>query len=173
MCSDCLYYIHAYYFSCSIAILRCKYTLQGDLLMEITCYRDTEVSREHRQLTATVYNLALTQLARSASGNLFIPIRSMQYLAILDKEELVFLDGERKCWIDIAWRNFKPQARLSLEDPVQYEAVYYHPDAALMMSRLQSELPRALQELAKKSRVEGPARVIQFPGSGSIDNKII
>ena len=139
--------------------------------MEITCYRDSAISREHRQLPAATYNLALTQLARSATGNLFIPIRAMQYLAILDNEELVFLDGERKCWIDIAWRNFKPQARLSLEDPVHYEAVYYRPDTALIMSRLQAELPRALQELAKKSRVDGPARVLQFPAPGGLDNK--
>jgi len=131
--------------------------------MEITCYRDVAISREHRQLPASTYNLALTQLARSPTGNLFIPIRSMQYLAILDNEELVFLDGERKCWIDIAWRKFKPQARVSLEDPVQYEAVYYRPDVELLMSRLQAELPRALQELVKKSRLDGPARVLKFP----------
>jgi hypothetical protein len=138
-----------------------KYTLHGGLLLEITCYRDTEVSTEHRQFSAMVYNLAWTQLARSAAGTLFIPIRSMQYLAILDKEELVFLDGERKCWIDIAWRNFKPQSRLTLDDPVDYDAVYYRPDAVAIMSRLQAELPRALQELTKKSRVDGPARSFQ------------
>jgi hypothetical protein len=138
--------------------------------MEITCYRDLATSTEHRHLPAATYNLALTQLARSTTGNLFIPIRAMQYLAILDKEELVFLDGERKCWVDIAWRNFKPQTRASLEDAVEYEAVYYRPDAASIMSRLQAELPRALLELAKKSRVDGPARVLQFPGSGSIKN---
>jgi hypothetical protein len=64
--------------------------------VEITCYRDLEVKREHRQLPAETYNLALTLLARSTSGNLFIPIRSMQYLAILDAEEWVFLDGVHK-----------------------------------------------------------------------------
>lgn len=138
--------------------------------MEITCYRDLATSTEHRHLPAATYNLALTQLARSATGNLFIPIRAMQYLAILDNEELVFLDGERKCWVDIAWRNFKPQTRASLEDAVEYEAVYYRPDAPSIMTRLQAELPRALQELAKKSRVGGPARVLQFPGSGGIKN---
>ena len=135
--------------------------------MEITCYRDTEVAREHRQLPAATYNLALTQLARSTTGNLFIPIRAMQYLAILDAEELVFLDGERKCWIDIAWRRFKPQTRESLEDPVEYEAVFYSANARLVMSRLQAELPRALLELAKKSKLDGPARVLIFPGTGA------
>lgn len=134
--------------------------------MEITCYRYPEIKRELRQLPAITYNLAHTLLARSATGNLFIPIRAMQYLAIMDAEELVFLDGERKCWIDIAWRRFHPQARASLDEPVGYEAVYYSADAEKMMSRLQAELPRALRELAMKSRVEGPARVLKFTSPG-------
>jgi hypothetical protein len=135
--------------------------------MEITCYRDQELACEPRQLPAATYNLALTLLARSATGNLFVPIRSMQYLAILDHEEWVFLDGERKCWIDIAWRHFRPQARASLEDPVEYEAVYYQTTARDLMFRMQAELPRALQELAKKTRVEGLARVLKFPAPKS------
>lgn len=131
--------------------------------MEISCYRNQEVKREPRQLPAATYNLALTLLARSTTGTLFIPIRAMQYLAIMDAEELIFLDGERKCWIDIAWRKFHPQARTSIDEPVEYEAVYYAENTEKLMSRLQSELPRALQELAKKTVLEGPARVLKFP----------
>ena len=70
--------------------------------MEIKCYRDTEISREPRLLPAATYNLALTLLARSTTGNFFTPIRAMKYFAILDTEELVFLDCEHKCWIVIA-----------------------------------------------------------------------
>lgn len=134
--------------------------------MEITCYRDHEISSELLSLPASVYNLAHTLLSRCASSSLFVPIRSMQYLAILDAEELIFLDGERKCWVDIAWRDFRPQARASLEDPVPYQAVYYRSDAALLMNRLQAEFPRALQDLAKKDRIDGPAKVLKFPAPG-------
>jgi alpha-D-ribose 1-methylphosphonate 5-triphosphate synthase subunit PhnH len=134
--------------------------------VEITCYRDREVKQELHQLPAATYNLAHTLLARSANGNLFIPIRAMQYLAILDAEELVFLDGQRKCWIEIAWRKFHTQARSSLDEPVAYEAVYYTEIAEKLMSRLQAELPRALRELAKKSTVDGPAKVLKFPAPG-------
>lgn len=135
--------------------------------MEITCYRDQELASETRHLPAATYNLALTLLARCPSGNLFVPIRAMQYLAVLDNEEWVFLDGARKCWVDIAWRHFRPQARVSLDDPVGYEAVYYQTTARDLMLRLLAELPRALQDLAKKAHVEGPARVIKFPVSGA------
>ena len=136
--------------------------------MEITCYRDQEVAREPRQLSAATYNLAHTMLSRSASGNLFIPIRTMQYLAILDAEELVFLDGVRKCWIDIAWRNFRPQFRSSLDDPVSYDAVYYTPGMVQIMTRLQRELYLALQQLAGKEHTHGMARVIKFTGQRNI-----
>lgn len=131
--------------------------------MEITCYRDQEVSHESRHLPATTYNLAITMLANSASHELFVPIRTMQYLAILDDEEFVFLDGERKCWVDIAWRKFRSQARTSLDQPVEYEAVYYRYGQSDIMARLQTEFPRALQALASKSKNDGPASVIQFP----------
>lgn len=134
--------------------------------MEITCHRNPEIAREPRFLPAATYNLAHTLLSRSPSGCLFIPIRPMQYLAILDAEELVFIDGERKCWIDIAWQNFRPQQRASLDEPVPYQAVYYQPDAAQLMTRLHTELPRALNDLAAKGRFDGLARVLKFPAPG-------
>lgn len=130
--------------------------------MEITCYRDHELSGEHRTLPAVTYNLAYTLLARSTCGYLFVPIRSMQYLAILDAEEFVFIDGERKCWIDIAWQDFRPQTRTSLDDPVPYRAVYYQPDAPQIMARLQVEFPGALNTLAQKGRFDGSASVLKF-----------
>ncbi len=131
--------------------------------MEITCYRDREIAREPRTLPAVTYNLAHTLLARTSNGCLFIPIRSMQYLAILDDEELIFLDGERKCWINIAWQRFRPQNRNSLDEAVAYEAVYYQTDAAVIMPRLQIELTLALQKLTQKGSVIAPARVLKFP----------
>lgn len=132
-------------------------------VMEITCYRDQELLREIRHLPAATYNLAHTLLARSPSGVVFVPIRAMQFLAILDQEEFVFIDSNRKSLIDIAWQNFRPQARTSLEDPVEYESVYYQTTAHDLMQRLHAELPRALQDLVKKAHVEGPVRVIKFP----------
>ncbi|OIR11478.1 hypothetical protein GALL_69710 [mine drainage metagenome] len=134
--------------------------------MEIICYRDPELARESRYLPAATYNLAHTLLARSTNGCVFVPIRTMQYLAVLDAEEFVFIDGARKCWIDIAWRDFHPQSRNALDEPIPYQALYYLPDSAQLMSRLQAELPRALHELAGKERLDGPAQVLKFPAPG-------
>lgn len=131
--------------------------------MEITCYRDPEINQETRYLPASTYNLAITLLSRCPTRHLFVPIRSMQYMAIVDNEEFVFIDGERKCWIDIAWRNFKPQGRDALDQPVAYQAVYYRENMSAVMARLQSEFPLALQMLSSKTRLDGPARIIHFP----------
>jgi hypothetical protein len=135
--------------------------------MEITCYRSSETSREALSLPASTYNLAITLLARCESAHLFVPIRSMQYLAIVDIKEFVFIDGERKCWIDIAWQDFQSQARTSLDQPVAYEAVYYRENQAEIMSRLQREFPVALRVLADKETLNNPAQVIKFPKPGT------
>jgi hypothetical protein len=132
--------------------------------MEITCYRDAAFATETRFLPADTYNLAITLLAHEATGQLFVPIRSMQYLAIIDDEEFIFIDGERKCWVDIAWQKFKPQMRSSLVEPVQYEAVYYRLESIDWMRRLQSEFPFALRQFAaKEKRPTAPAKVLKFP----------
>ncbi len=131
--------------------------------MEITCYRDAACAQEDRTLPAATYNLAHTLLVRAPGSCLFVPIRAMQYLAILDHEEFIFLDGERKCWVDISWQHFRPDLRDALNEPVAYEAVYYRPDAPAIMDRLLAELPRALRELSNKTHLTGPARVLKFP----------
>lgn len=75
----------------------------------------------------------------------------------------MFIDGERKCWIDIAWQDFQSKVRTSLDQPVAYKAVYYRENQAVIMSRLQRELPVALRALADKETLDNPARIIKFP----------
>jgi hypothetical protein len=130
------------------------------MIVEETFYRSAEHAREARMLPAEVYNLAYRLLQRAGNGCLFVPIRSMQFLAVLDAEEFIFVDREGGRLIEIAWQRFKPQARRSLEEPVPYEAVYYSPAAAETMRRVQGEFHKALRELARKSPPAGIARVV-------------
>jgi hypothetical protein len=66
----------------------------------------------------------------------------MQFLAILDAEEFVFLDDEHKYWIGLAWADL---GRRDVAGPAdEDETVYHRPDAVAIMPRLQTELPRAL-----------------------------
>ena len=130
--------------------------------MELVCYRDVAIHHEARQLAASCYNLAHILLAQSTTGVVFVPIRSMQYLAILDAEEFVFLDSLNKSWIEIAWQNFRPQQRLALDEAVPYEAFYYNDSALLIMQRLQHEFALALQALMKKQLPSSDATVFKF-----------
>lgn len=130
--------------------------------MEITCYRDIELHREPRQLTATAYNTARLLLEHSKGGVVFVPIRSMQYLAIIDHEEIIFLNSEQKTWVEIAWQNFHPQRRESLTQPVPYDAVYYKPTAKETMKRLLAEFPLALQTLSAKDTPSSAACIIKL-----------
>ncbi|MCB1984000.1 MAG: hypothetical protein H6936_13870 [Burkholderiales bacterium] len=133
--------------------------------MEITCYRNDEITRVTRQLPASTYNQAITLFSRNESSHLFVPIRSMQYMAIIDAKEFVFIDGERKCWIDIAWQNFQRQERSALDQPIVYEAVYYRENLTEIMLRLQTEFPLALRNLMNKTFIKGTAHIISFPDS--------
>jgi hypothetical protein len=129
--------------------------------VEITVYREQPHALEARTLPAALYNQLHSMLARSP-GALFIPIRSMQYLAIVDAEETIFVDHLRKNWVEIAWRHFRPQARHSLDQSVAYEAVYYSAEGPELMRRLQAEFPLALAKLAGKERPKTPAVVLGF-----------
>ncbi len=130
--------------------------------MELTCYRDAELQREPRRLPATLYNTAHLLLEHSTDGVVFVPIRSMQFLAVIDREEIIFLDAEHKSQVDIAWQHFRPQLRESLADPVPYEAVYYCDNAEKTMTRLLVEFAPALNALSAKNTPSSAARIIKL-----------
>jgi len=134
--------------------------------MEITCYRDTELKRELRQLSAKVYNTAHLLLVHSKEGVVYAPIRTMQYLAVIDYEEIIFLNGELKNCIEIAWQNFHPQKRETLAEPVSYDAVYYKPNAKETMQRLHAEFLPALQALYSKGAHSSDALIIKLEHAG-------
>jgi hypothetical protein len=133
--------------------------------MEITCYRNHEVAREPRQLPAPTYNSALLLLEHSKDGVVFVPIRGMQYLAVIDREEIIFLDSEHRSWVAIAWQNFRPQQRTALTDAVPYEAAYYTQAAREAMKRLLAEFPQAVKALAARDTPSTGARIIKLDRS--------
>ena len=130
--------------------------------MEITVYRDPPIGRESRALPAVQYNRARVLQTRSASGVAFVPIRSMQILAIIDAYEFVFVDSQYKQQAILAWQCFRPQVRDALDDPVPFEAEYYLPGASGLLQRLQPELYNAMQRLASGETGSGTARVLDF-----------
>jgi hypothetical protein len=120
-------------------------------------------------LPAATYNLTRILLAGSPNGCVFVPIRPMQYMAVIDQEEIIFVDGQYKRWVAVAWRAFRPGDRASLEDAVAYEAAYYTIEGAALQPRLQAEFHRALELLDARRPVASHADVVAFgkPSGGN------
>jgi hypothetical protein len=130
--------------------------------MELTLYREAPILRESRHLPGAVYNLAHLLLARAGKTCVFVPIRGMQYLAVIDHEEIVFVDRELPGQVQLAWQNFHRQERNALDQRVEFEVAFYTRESLPVMSRLMSEFPRAMQAMAGKERIETPAAVLPF-----------
>jgi hypothetical protein len=121
------------------------------------------LGQETRTLAANTYNRAQLLLAQSGEAALFVPIRSMQYLAVIEPREFIFVDGFGARTVELMWRGFRPGERESLEDPVPFEMVYFRPGARELMRRLHTELPGALKLLAERQETAPTgARVVDF-----------
>lgn len=132
------------------------------MIVEETFYRGAEIGREARRLPAAVYNAAHLLVTRATLGAVFVPIRSMQYLAVLDHEEFIFVEGNAGRAIELAWREFAPQVRTALDEPVPYSVAYYAPEGRETMRRLQGEFALALRELARRDSPPRSARVTKL-----------
>jgi len=126
-------------------------------------YRGNKIGHEDRMLPAVTYNAMRTLLVstirnNSDSSSVFLPIRSMQYMAVIDQEEIIFVDGLcAKKSIELSWRKFTPQQRENLTDPVPYRMSYYDEKALETMKRLQWEFDKALHVEYEKIKEQQPA----------------
>ena len=122
-----------------------------------------EVRRETVSIPAALFNRCRLLLSRCQYEHIFVPIRSMQYLAVIDAEGVIFVDsqayavrgGEGGRMILLAWQ-FKPELRPdSLTAPVPIDVVYYHPDAVQVQKRLMGEFVKSLASLDARYRDNG------------------
>jgi hypothetical protein len=133
------------------------------LIMELSLYRDAVWLIEPRLMRAETYHLGRLLQAASPGGVVFVPIRSMQFLAILDAQEWVFVDGEKKHQIELAWQNFKPQTRHALAEPVPFDVAFYSAASVDLMPRLASALYAALVEATRRApKKPRSAKVLPF-----------
>lgn len=131
--------------------------------MDLSFERGEEIDRETRQLPAAFYRKILLLHSRSADRHLFVPIRAMQYLAIVDREEIVFVDGQNPRAIELSWREFDRGERGDLREPVTYQCIYYQEKGRRNMGRLQGEFLKALDQLElRQPRSPGAASVTRL-----------
>ena len=125
-----------------------------------TFFRPKEVARERVNLPASLFNRCLLLRNHSATGNVFVPVRSMQYQAIIDTDEVIFVDnqgyavqnGKGGRLIILSWLVPAHRSRDSLSEPVPIEVVYYIREDHDTHRRLMGELPKALDRYEERLR---------------------
>ena len=121
------------------------------------------IQRETTRIPAQLYNRCRLLLSRCAEPYIFVPIRSMQYLAVIDADEVIFIDSQSYAvrkeeggrFIMISWRFATAGSRTALHEPVSAEVLYHHPSALELRNRMLGEFDKALIELETRSRDQG------------------
>jgi hypothetical protein len=133
----------------------------GERFTSETFFRPDEQGRERLAIPAALFNRCRLMLTRYESEHVFVPIRSMQYQAVIDRGEIIFVDnhggyavrdGHGGRLIVLAWLFSQDVGRNSLNEPVPIDLVSYSVESRAIHRRVMSEFPRALGRLEEKLR---------------------
>ena len=134
-----------------------------------TFFLPEEVGRKQWSVPAEIYNLYRALQQRNLTGHVFVPIRTMQFMAVLDKSEIVFVDSQSYAvskdeggrLILVVWKFAESIDRDALTDPVPCEVVFYEKYDSDLQLRLISEFRQAMELLDQRYRNE------QLPAKGA------
>ena len=116
-------------------------------------------------------------LSRCQYEHVFVPIRSMQMLAVIDAEEVIFVDnqayavqdGEGGRLMKLCWKFRHDEHRDDLNEPGPIELVYYADESRELHRRLIGEFTRATELVEERARKHGceprAKKVIAFPST--------
>ena len=140
-----------------------------------TFFRPDEVARERLSVPAALYNRSRLLLSRGRYEHIFVPVRSMQMLGVIDAEEIIFVDnqayavrdGEGGRLIMLAWVFHHDRRGDDLTGPAPIELVYYHDAARDLHNRLIGDFAKALELIERRGREHGceprAKKVLAFP----------
>jgi hypothetical protein len=139
-------------------------------------FRPKEAARVRWTMPVPIYRDCRALLRRSDTGCVFVPVRGMQFQAVVDDEEIIFVDsqsyevrnGVGGRVITLAWRPLATAALESVADPVPCKILYYLPGLEDTQRRLVGEFGKALRQQAEKTGASVPAcgaRVLDFKRS--------
>ena len=146
----------------------------------VTFFRGDALGGREWAMPAVLYNPARQLLLHSKTGSVIVPIRSMQFLAVIDQEEFAFVDsqggylvqdGEGGRPVVLSWRPTSAAQRENLQEPVPTEVLYFTANGKDLQNRLISAFLPALNEYAERQRAaempqEG-ARILKWRNSAS------
>ena len=139
-----------------------------DIVTE-TFFLPKEIERKDWSVPAETYNLYYSLYKRCEVGHVFVPIRNLQFMAVLDKNEIVFVDSlsyatsekEGGRLILVAWKFPTSHDRDALGDPMPCEVVFYEKKNSDLQLRLISEFRLAMELLDQRYRDK------QLPAKGA------
>ncbi len=134
-----------------------------------TFFLPKEVDRKTWSVPAEIYNLYHSLQRRNEVGHVFVPIRSLQFMAILDKNEIVFVDSQSYAvseteggrLILLAWKFPVSHHRDSLTDAMPCEVVFYENRNSDLQLRMIAEFKEAMELMDQRYRDE------QIPAKGA------
>ena len=134
-----------------------------------TFFLPKEVDRKDWSVAANIYNLYHSLQKRSQTGHVFVPIRSLQFMAVLDKNEIIFVDSQSYATSEneggrlilIAWKFALSHDRDALTDSMPCEVVFYEKSNNDLQLRLVSEFRVAMELLDQRYRDK------QIPAKGA------
>lgn len=138
-------------------------------------FRPAEVACERLTIPANLYNQCRLMLSRCQYEHIFVPVRSMQFQAVIDQDEVIFVDnlayavrdGEGGKLIRLAWKFRHDQHRNSLSEPAPIDLIYYDDDARDLHTRLIGEFKKALDILEARHKESGcesrSRKILPFP----------
>jgi len=113
------------------------------------------------RLLSQTYNLAHVLLNRSQSNHLFVPVRSLQYLAIIEKDAFWFVDSQAYAvcgdeggrLIRISWHPLlHASQREGLTQNMDCRVIFYGEDMFEIQNRLNSEFYQAMLLMDQRHR---------------------
>jgi hypothetical protein len=123
-----------------------------------TFFRPEEVAREQVNIRADLFNRCRLALNHSDTECAFVPVRSMQFQAVISRNEIIYVDNQGYRVQDdqggrlivLAWDLTAADRRESITDPVPIKIIYFHENLRDIQRRLIGEFPTALSRHEEK-----------------------
>ncbi|MEW8508662.1 MAG: hypothetical protein AB2598_18375 [Candidatus Thiodiazotropha sp.] len=140
-----------------------------------TFFRPDELACERLNIPSSLYNQCRLMLSRCQYEHIFIPVRTMQIQAVIDEDEVIFVDnqayavrnGEGGKLIRLAWKFRRDLERDNITEPAPIDLIYYDDQARELHTRLIGDFKKALDIMEVRFRENGcearVKRVLPFP----------
>lgn len=128
--------------------------------------RGNEIGHEFHTMPATSYNNLRRLIQQNGDRTLLVPVPKLQYLAVVDPAEIVFVDLHFRHVIEFAWQSFASQDRDSLFSPVDFRYCWYNRLAHEAMQLMPEAFATALEKqlvIEKNALPSNRAALLTFP----------